>query len=144
MKKKAFGFLMISTLIGALAVPVLAQSMLRLQASVPFEFIVGAKTMPAGEYSIILDLGPRLVRLQDFKAGTGVVSLSNWMQVKSKDPAAETKLVFHRYGDKYFLSEVSDGYDSIGMQLSVTHTERELSKTASTQAPEIVAVLARR
>ena len=52
MNKKAFGFLSISMLIGGLAVPLLAQFTMRIQANVPFEFNVGAKTLPAGEYSL--------------------------------------------------------------------------------------------
>jgi hypothetical protein len=142
MKKKTFGFLSISILIGALAVPVLAQSTMRLKANVPFEFTVGATTLPAGEYSISLDAGLHLVRLQGSERLTGVISLANWMQLKGDDQAAETKLVFDRYGDKYFLIEVSDGYDSVAMELPESHREREVSKTAPPQAPEMVAVLA--
>ena len=83
-----------------------------------------------------------MVRLQDFKAQTSALSLTNPVDVRGKDPAAATKLVFNRYGNTYFLSEVCDGYASIGMKLPMSHTERELAKSAPLQAPEIVAMLA--
>ena len=141
MNKKAFAFLSVSVLIVALAVPSFAQS-LRLTANVPFEFTVGSRTLPAGDYSIRTGVNQAIVQVQGFEAHTGALSLSWRVDVKDEDPAAATKLVFNRYGDKYFLSEVSDGYESIAMKLPVSHTQRELANTASIQTPELVAVLA--
>jgi hypothetical protein len=141
MSKKAFGFFSVSALIVALAVPSFAQS-IRLTANVPFEFTVGGRTLPAGDYSIRTGVNPTIVQVQGTGAHTGVLSLSWRVDVQDKNPAAATKLVFNRYGDKYFLSEVSDGYESVAMKLPVSHTERELANTASIQAPELVAVLA--
>lgn len=145
MNKKAFGFLSISILVVVLAVPLPAQS-LRMTANVPFEFMVGAMTLRAGEYSISLDsfASPGVVQLRSFDGRRGAISQTQPVDVRGKDPAAATKLVFNRYGDRYFLSEVCDGYDSVGRIFPVSHAERELAKSEPLQAPEIVAVLARR
>jgi hypothetical protein len=40
----------------------------------------------------------------------------------------EPKLVFHRYGDQYFLASISTGSD--GRDLPVSRQERELTKAA--------------
>ena len=46
-------------------------------------------------------------------------------------------------GDQYFLARVVDGYRSTGVEIPTSRTERELSKTASIEQFETVAVLAR-
>ena len=38
------------------------------------------------------------------------------------------KLVFHKYGSKYFLSQVSRGFGSAPMQLPTSKQERELAR----------------
>jgi len=55
-----------------------------------------------------------------------------------------TRLTFNRYGNRYFLSEVDNGYTGTGFTMPMSHAQRELAKTASIQHEEIVAVLAQR
>jgi hypothetical protein len=139
MKTTTFAVLSISALVVALAIPMSAQTM-RLTANIPFEFMVAGKTLPAGDYSINTE--PGMVRLNNFAEHAGALSLFRAATVKGTDPATATKLVFHKYGDRYFLSEVLNGYARAGAQLPESRDERELTKTASASAPETVTVLA--
>jgi hypothetical protein len=137
---KKLAVLSISALVVALAVPMLAQSSMRLKANIPFEFVVSGKTLPAGEYSI--DTASSQVVVRSIAQSAGAIAIGNNVDVKGTDPTAATKLVFNRYGDKYFLSEVLDGWVSSGLKLPVSHTERELATSASTSTPETLTVLA--
>ena len=58
---------------------------------IPFEFSVGKKTFPAGNYSIIRTAPDRLA-LRDSQAG--VVALMITHSVQQATPRAQTKLVF--------------------------------------------------
>jgi len=72
------------------------------QATVPFEFTVGGKLLPADTYTITSsESGVIMIRAADdhFWAIT-TASHSN------QESARGSELVFDKYGDKYFLHEV--------------------------------------
>ena len=106
----------------------------RVVADVPFEFSVGYKTMPKGEYRIqILSSANDSVLIQTADGQTSVLRLSEATnRMKNKTQA---RLVFHRYGERYFLAEVWSGTDT-GRQLLKSQEERaierELASIAST------------
>ena len=122
-------------------------------ANVPFEFSVGFKSMPAGEYSVqtIASAGNGLL-IQSTDGKISALRLSDLTQPgKDKPPA---RLVFHRYGERYFLAEVWNGADNTGRVLrqsqEETSTATELTiasannhASPATQTPyELVEVLA--
>lgn len=73
-----------------------------LRVDVPFDFQVSGKTLPAATY-IIRDALPNSKSALLFSApGTGAVAVAN--QVDSS--VTGSKLVFHKIGDEYFLSDV--------------------------------------
>lgn len=129
-----------------------AQSTSKVVADIPFEFSVGYKTMPAGEYSVrtILTASNGLM-IQSADGRTSAVRLSDATErAKGKTNA---RLVFHRYGERYFLAEVWNGADHTGRQLTKSQEERGIERELTiastsdkpTQAPfetvEVVAVL---
>ena len=141
--KKKFTVLSISALILALAVPLLAQT-IRLTANVPFEFVVNNRTLPAGEYSITRDSSPLIVMIRNANERTGVLSMVLPENLSSRSQSSPANLVFNRYGDKYFLSQINDGYVDVGYRLPQSRTERELETTASIPSRDTVTILARR
>jgi hypothetical protein len=98
-----------------------AQSIM-LKAQVPFDFVVNGKTIPAGQCLI-----------QSLDNVRTVLSISNGNQhdwvlpIGDQSPKAgqETVLVFHRYGDRYFLAAIKRAGKS-GYQLPPTKLEVEL------------------
>ncbi len=62
----------------------------------------------------------------------------------TRNPANVTKLEFNKYGDRYFLSKVEDGYVGTGFIAPPSRSERELGKTASAEHFEVLATLAQR
>jgi hypothetical protein len=106
--------------------------------------MVGKMTLPAGEYRISTSASLASVQIQSVEGNISALSLANRVDVKGQDPESATKLVFNRYGDKYFLSEASNGYDSVGVRLPTSHEESELTRSAAVRTTETVTLLARR
>jgi hypothetical protein len=95
-------------------------------ANVPFEFSVGYKALPAGAYSVqsIVTAGNGLlIRSTDGKISA--LRLSDATR-QSKDKR-QARLVFHRYGERYFLAEVWNGVDNTGRQLKESQEERTIA-----------------
>lgn len=111
-----------------------AQTANRVIASVPFEFSVGYKSMPAGEYAVrsIASAG-NAVMIQSADAKVSALRQTEaTVQLKSNNHA---RLVFHRYGERYFLAEVWNGAGNTGRQLFESQEEREMeSELASISA----------
>lgn len=120
-----------------------AQS-IRMKADVPFEFIVNGSTLPAGQYSIqsfgAVDGKTLLVRNDEANQNATV----NAIGVESRKTAKETKLVFHRYGNRYFLSEVWIAGNDRGHALPKSHREEELARDYSNTFQEVDVVAAMR
>jgi hypothetical protein len=70
--------------------------------------------------------------------------LANNSSARSGERTGQALLIFKRYGDQYFLSRIVDGNRDTGLELPTSHSEKELSKTASIEKFETIAVLARR
>ncbi len=111
----AFGLL---TSIGSLALQ--AQILV---AKIPFDFQVGTKAMPAGNYQI--HEKSRLLTLR--RSGSkpmGAVWLTS--PEERKDGATSGQLVFKRYGDQYFLKTMWVPNSREGFVLPQSSQEREL------------------
>ena len=108
------------------------------KAKIPFDFTVGNTTLPAGEYRIsaMNSLGTLSV------VGQGsAMSLIGSHAVLANDPSATTKLVFHQYGDRYFLYRIWVEGEERGRELGQTRLEQEL---ASNRRPGSVAITAQK
>ena len=139
--KRLIGFLSVSTLAVALAATLAAQT-IRVTARVPFEFMVAGRSMPAGDYTVEHSGSTAAIRVSN--GSTGVLSLAMNSSASPHEQAGQALLIFHRYGDQYFLSRIVDGSRNTVVELPTSRTEKELSKTASLEKFETVAVLARR
>lgn len=96
-------------------------------ANVPFEFTVGGKSLKAGEYSVrdfTTSSGALLVQNKDSNASA--VRMTN--TIESRIAPKQGKLIFHRYGQRYFLSEVWTPGERIGRQLRKSDEERTIER----------------
>ena len=142
MTKKAFAIASVVVLsMATVVVSARAQANSPLLANIPFQFVVEDKSLPAGEYRIerMLSGNPKvlLIRSTDGRAHRTVMT----MEVLANDWQAESKLIFNRYGNKYFLSQIWTAGSKSGRELPKSQRETEL---AGKQAKREVAVLARR
>jgi hypothetical protein len=92
------------------------------RAKVPFAFKVGSSQLPAGTYSIQNEFGTNFVTVRNVESGRSVAALGQ-RESPSKN---SNKLIFHRYGSQYFLTEIVGEKGSQGMVFRATKQEKEL------------------
>ncbi len=74
----------------------------KIVAQVPFEFVVANKPVPAGEWTVrAATADAKLVTIRDGDAKMSL--LANLSPVETRKTAGAPALVFHKYGDRYFL-----------------------------------------
>ena len=105
-------------------------------AAVPFDFMVGNQHMAAGTYDVTTDQNTVLIRGEENDSATFALAFSAYAS-KTQERAM---LVFKRYGDRYFLSQVWYPGTNQGHELGISKLERELARNSG--KPEIVALLA--
>ena len=129
----SFGVALLAT---TLAAPF---STVRIRAEIPFDFMVGKKRLPKGEYLIesLNDSGTLTIR----HAKKGKAATFNTIRHKPTD-SNKSKLVFNRYGDKYFLSQVARGHGNGVMQLPTSKLEKEVQIAANQGVPAKKVVVA--
>ena len=133
--KRFIVFLSMATMLVALGAPLSAQS-LNLKANVPFEFMVSGQSLPAGEYTVApLTFGSATFRISS--GNSGVLATVNRSDSKR---TGESVLIFHRYGDQYFLARIVNGDRAV--ELPASRNEKEAAKTASLGHYETVTILA--
>lgn len=115
----------------------LAAQSTRLEANIPFDFRIGAASLPGGTYLIDQEQG--LVRLRGAKGG-GAASISFGQDRKLRNPQ-NGALVFSRYGNLYFLQAVQGPNSTTARYLPKAKAEIALSKGAEKQ--EVIVALAR-
>lgn len=118
-----------------------AQDQNQMLIKVPFDFVAGNKTLPAGEYAV-KSVGPtNMLILVDRTDSTSSAFLPTQAAV-STEPQIESKLVFNRYGNRYFLAQVWTAGNSSGRQLIKSNREKEIALTASIETEGQVILVA--
>jgi len=111
-------------------------------ANIPFAFTAGQMTLPAGEYRVqklTNDSSPLLIRSTDGDGASIVMTFA----ASANAPQAKSKLVFHRYGNRYFLAQVWTAGSARGRELPKSAKEKEQALAAHNEAPEQVTIVAR-
>lgn len=142
MKRQAYTMIALLVLVGSMAVAAQAQSNGRteLRASIPFEFIVGDKSMPAGEYTISRinpssDLAVLQFRSKDGRS-TVMVRMNNVIARASDS----SRLIFNSYGSERYLSQAWTDGDANGLQAPRSKAERAARQELAGLKPTFVTV----
>ena len=124
----------------------------QIRANIPFDFVVGDRTLTAGNYAVgtISSGSADAIAVRGRDNRQRVVRLTNAVTENAKTKRA--RLVFHRYGNTYFLAQVWASGSSEGREMVRSKAERatemELAKNASngelaqSGGPEIVTIVA--
>ena len=128
-----------TSILAVVAIVAVHAQTLNFKVKVPFDFIVGGQTLPAGQYSVDVRTVSGVVTINcvDQKGAAGTIGLP----LSAVGAQNEEKLVFHRYGDTYFLAQVWAG-GSYGRKLPTTNREHELA--AKRLDPDNITVVASR
>ncbi len=121
-------FMRFSAVFGAIAFLTItsaeAQQSEKLSVTIPFDYYAGGKVLPAGDYIVSDGIATGVVMLRSRTQGQAVMLPTH--NVASARPQNNAKLIFHRYGNRYFLSEIWSEAGSVqGYQLSPSRTEKE-------------------
>jgi hypothetical protein len=115
----AFALLAIANL--AIAGTSFAQSN-GVRATIPFDFTVGNKLLPSGTYTIAPESrSPNVILIRSHDKPIAVLSVVR--QDGNKSPNGG-KLLFHRYGGQYFLSEILCDQAEMNLELPTSKTEK--------------------
>jgi len=125
-------FAMLAVLGAVLIAPVAARADDTLQANIPFEFVAGSVILPPGNYQFEASHYGHMVAIWSVDQKTRSLVLANraYQSTSAHSPA---RLVFNKYGNRYFLSEIWGGVQDAGQRLPKTRQEREASLTARAQ-----------
>lgn len=95
---------------------------------IPFNFSVGEKAFTAGKYVIERNRKDSdtvwVIRHKD-DVGKALILTR---PVRANDTVEETKLVFHKYDDLYFLAEFWTPGSNTGRELQISNREKALEK----------------
>jgi len=110
-----------------------------LKVTVPFNFEAGRTLLPAGQYSIQrLSLpGTLMIRGLD----NSEVIYVRVIPTERYREDLRARLVFHKYGDRYFLAQIWNAGALTGAELPKSKQEREMSASVR---PERVLLVARK
>ena len=109
---------------------------INVKAIVPFSFIVGRSTLSAGEYSLKTMSNGQVLALSNLDAKITELVLANSCESLT---AGKTKLVFHRYGDRYFLSQIWTEGNNRGHEIPISRREEETARNSSMKQVVLVA-----
>ena len=146
MKRQAYTMIAMIVLVGSMAVAAKAQTSGRVQliANIPFEFNINDKTLPAGEYRVQpVDSTSQVLMIQSNDRKESAIVLMTSVTGKAQEQA---KLIFHRYGNHYFLAQVWVDGETEGLQAQKSRGERALQRELAEvkKAGEPVAIAAAR
>ena len=98
----------------------------RAQATIPFAFNVGDMVLPAGDYTIS-DAGWRPSGVIELRTADAKHAVLATAFNDDKKPVNAGELVFNKYGDKYFLSEVLCPAGGMNVKLTTSKLEKRAS-----------------
>jgi hypothetical protein len=92
------------------------------RATIPFNFTVNGSQLPAGNYTLGHDVtSPLVLKISDRTQHVGAMVLA--MPSDAKRNA--NQLIFHKYGNQYFLSEIRSQESGINVQLATSKQEKQ-------------------
>ena len=99
------------------------------RAKIPFDFNVGDKRLPAGEYTFSRVSGlsdTKTMLVDNVDSSTRVFHSTFGLQVLT--PKNASTVVFNKYGDQYFLEQIWSSGEQEGTQVPESRSERTIRR----------------
>jgi hypothetical protein len=110
-------------------------------ANIPFAFNVGNKNLPAGKYTITI-VNPasdrKILKIRSTNGRASAMIQTNSVTGNVSDNA---KLVFQRYGDRYFFAQVQVAGDSTSFAAVKSSAQRAQKAAVAAGAKQSVVVI---
>ena len=130
-------------LVGTLTVSAQAQTAgaQKVVANIPFAFNAGNTNLPAGKYTITV-LNPssdrKILQIRSTKGSSATVLTS----AETGNISDDAKLVFQRYGDRYFFAQVQMAGDSTSFAAVKSNTERAERLALGKRKQSVIVIVA--
>lgn len=91
------------------------------KATIPFNFTVNNNSVPAGSYTITSSTSPNLLEMSNRQGHVHILTnaLPAW-----NDRAKTNVMVFHKYGDQYYLSAIRSESNAMNLYFPPTKAEK--------------------
>jgi len=143
MKRQTNILLAIIILAGALTISAQAQTAgaQKVVATIPFAFNVGNTKLPAGKYTITV-VNPtsdrKVLQIRNTTGRSNAITLTTAVIGNVSD---DTKLVFHRYGDRYFFAQAQMAGETTGLAALKSSAERAQKHAQAVAGTKSVVVI---
>jgi hypothetical protein len=118
-----------------------AQAQHVMLVNVPFDFIAAGTTLPAGEYRVsTASMTTNNILFIKSQQDPNAAVLIPTNEAQAIQAPAKSKLVFHRYGDQYFLSQVWTEGNIRGKELMKSAAEKQVARVARLETRSHVSV----
>ncbi|MGH9539336.1 MAG: hypothetical protein ACRD3H_15525 [Terriglobales bacterium] len=107
-----------------------------IKATIPFEFSLGGRTFPPGNYRLV-STRPAFLQLCDATGKTLATVLTN--QVQSSQPPNSPRLEFKPEGGAYTLVQVWQGNHATGQQLGREKTSSKVARQRPARTQTVAA-----
>ena len=130
--------------VGAFTVSAHAQTAAnqKVVANIPFAFNVGTKNLPAGRYTITV-VNPssdrKALQIRSINGRSTAITLTNNVVGNASE---NTRLVFHRYGDQYFLAQTQMAGETVSLAALTSKAERAQRQTLARAVKNTVVIFA--
>jgi len=117
-----------------------ASPVVTVRVNVPFAFSVNNQVLPAGSYEIVQNDNTSMLTIRNQSDRKSTIFSVNTADERRVPAAA--KLVFNRYGDQYFLSQVwtRDSGRDVRKSRSEREAARQASKNLAMTEPEFIEI----
>ena len=122
-------YVLAAMLIAAFPASGLFAQSLDLKAKIPFDFRIGDKMLPAGEYRV--QQVSKLIVLRQ-EGGSHAAASRLTYPSSRRDVPQKAALQFTRYGDQYYLSNVWTAGERAGLAIPQTKMQQEVARRANT------------
>ena len=136
-------FIPVLALLFALSGASYAQSARRTVILVPFDFVAGGKTLPAGTYRVepVKRDSYTAWEIQSTAVRAGAVVMTSAIQGVASEEGA--RLVFQKHGETYVLAQVWPSGEGAGREVARSRGPKSGATAGKARRPETVTVAAR-
>ena len=136
MRKHCLRILIVLFSFAGLGIAARAQARDQVAVTIPFEFVVGGETLPAGTYKLnrVTDSDPKTLILHSFENHTSVLVVPSQAE---NGPTDKLYVSFERVGGQYFLSKIAtaDNVFTISVPRSATIEVAARNSTPASSSP---------
>jgi hypothetical protein len=132
---------MVVAIAALMSVSAVAGDTIAIRAKVPFDFMVGNQTVPAGEYIFAQNGFWNMIQISSWDTRTALRVLRH--PAGNNMTGSPYALVLNKYGSRYFLKQIWAGNGVMGVQLPTSRAEMEEMALSAPAKTTVIASAAR-